>query len=75
MPNNNKSYRLFKEVLEIVPGTDWCNTWNASRTLILRQTSKEVRYLIYMIRPPIDVTVNMNYWKDISNGTANKKVE
>jgi len=27
MPNNNKSYRLFKEVLEIVPGTDWSNTW------------------------------------------------
>jgi hypothetical protein len=26
MPNN-KSYRLFKEVLEIVPGTDWSNTW------------------------------------------------
>lgn len=51
---------LFAEILEIVPDTDWCSTWDASRTIMLRGTSKKVRDIIDKIRPPTDVILNGN---------------
>jgi Ran GTPase-activating protein (RanGAP) involved in mRNA processing and transport len=66
---------LFAKVLRIVPATDWCSTWDASRTIMLRQTSKKIKNIIDSIRPPTDVIVNMNFWNDICNGTANEKIQ
>ena len=66
---------LFAEVLRIVPATDWCSTWDACRTIMLRGTSKKIKNVIDTIRPPTDVIVNMNFWKDICNGTANEKIQ
>jgi hypothetical protein len=66
---------LFAEVLEVVPGTDWCSTWDAGNTNILRRTSKNVKNLVDKICPATDVVVNTNYWKDVHNGTSNEKIE
>lgn len=51
---------LFAEILEIVPATDWCSTWDASRTIMLRGISKKVRDMIDKIRPPTEVILNGN---------------
>ena len=66
---------LFAEVLEVVPGTDWCSTWDAGNTNVLRRTSKNIKNLVDKICPATDVVVNMNYWEDIHNGTPNEKIE
>ncbi len=68
-------HNLFVEVLEVVPGTDWCSTWDAGNTNILRRTSKNVKNLVDKICPATDVVVNTNYWKDVHNGAPNEKIE
>ena len=32
----------FVTILEILPREDWCRTWPADRTIMLRMTSKRV---------------------------------
>ena len=63
---------LFAEVLGIVPSTDWCNTWDASRTIMLRRTSKKIRDIIDKIRPPTDVVLNGNM--DIKSDDIPRKI-
>ena len=70
-----QSHSLFTEVIQIVPGVDLCNTWNAGRTIMLRRTSKRVKDAIDKIRPPTEVILNMSFWNDIRNGTINEKIQ
>jgi Ran GTPase-activating protein (RanGAP) involved in mRNA processing and transport len=45
-------------LLSIIPADDWYRNWIASRTFILRRTSKEIKKAIDKIRPPAQVNIN-----------------
>lgn len=42
-------------LLSIIPTDDWYRNWPASRTFMLRRTSKEVKKAIDKIRPPVNI--------------------
>ena len=59
---------------EVVPAEDWCKTWAADRTIMLRMTSKRVKELVAQVLLPADVRLSSSFWNDASNGhTAAQK--
>ena len=55
----------FVAVLGAVPAEDWCRTWAAGRTIVLRRTSKRVKEAVDKMRLPAGVS----FWTS-PNGTA-----
>jgi len=52
----------FVAVLKAVPAEDWCRTWPAERTIMLRMTSKCVREAVDKMRPPAVVCLCEKFW-------------
>ena len=49
--------------LEAVPTEDWCRTWPAERTIMLRMTSKRVRKAVNKMHPPAVVCLCRKFWE------------
>ena len=65
---------VFTAALEVIPAEDWCRTWAADRTIMLRMTSKRVKELVDKVCPPADVRLSRSFWNDARNGhTAAQK--
>jgi hypothetical protein len=47
---------VFPAALGVVPAEDWCRTWAADRTIMLRRTSKRVKEAVDKMRLPSLIT-------------------
>jgi hypothetical protein len=65
----------FAAALDAVPAEDWCRTWAAGRTIMLRRTSKKVKEIVDTMRMPAVVRLSRNFWGDSRNGTSAEKVQ
>ena len=61
--------------LEAVPADDWCRTWAAGRTIMLRRTSKRVKEVVDKMRLTAVVRVSRSFWDDARNCTAAEKLQ
>ncbi len=43
----------FAAALEAIPAEDWCRTWAAGRTIMLRRTSKRVKEVVDKMHLPL----------------------
>jgi hypothetical protein len=48
----------FAAALGAIPSEDWCRTWAAGRTIMLRRTSKRVKEVVDMMRLPAVVRLS-----------------
>jgi tetratricopeptide (TPR) repeat protein len=64
----------FAAALGVVPADDWCRTWAAGRTIMLRRTSKTVKAVVDKMRLPAVVRLSRSFWGDARNGTAAEKL-
>jgi Leucine-rich repeat (LRR) protein len=60
----------FVAVLEAVPAEDWCRTWPAERTIMLRMTSKRVREAVDNMHSPVVVRTRWNFWYNYSDSDS-----
>jgi hypothetical protein len=65
----------FAAALEAIPAEDWCRTWAAGRTIMLRRTSKGVKEVVDKMRLPAVVRLRRSFWADARNGTAAEKLK
>ncbi len=65
---------VFSCALVRVPAEDWCRTWAADRTFMLRITSKTVKEAVDKLRPPAVVRLNRTFYNDASHGTATQRL-
>ena len=65
----------FVAALGAVPAEDWCRTWAAGRTIMLRRTSKRVKEVVDKMRLPAVVRLSRSFWDDARNGTAAEKLK
>jgi hypothetical protein len=65
----------FAAVLAVIPAEDWCRTWVAGRTIMLRSTSKRVKEQVDKMRLPAVVRLSTSFWGDARNGTAAEKLQ
>jgi hypothetical protein len=65
----------FVAALGAVPAEDWCRTWAAGRTIMLRRTSKRVKEVVDKMRLPAVVRLSRSFWDDARNGTGEAKLE
>jgi hypothetical protein len=63
----------FAAALGALPPDDWSRTWAASRTIMLRQTSKRVKEVVDKMRLPAVVRMSRSFWVDARNGTEKEK--
>ena len=63
----------FVAALGAVPAEDWCRTWAAGRTIMLRWTSKKVKEAVDKMRLPAVVRLSRSFWDDARNGTEKEK--
>jgi hypothetical protein len=66
---------FFVAALEAIPADDWCRTWAAGRTIMLRMTSKRVKEAVDKMRLPAVVRLSRSFWDDTRNGTGAEKVQ
>ena len=52
----------FTAALAGVPAEDWCRTWPADTTIMLRRTSKTVKQTVDKMRLPSDVRLSRIFW-------------
>ena len=52
----------FAAALGAVPAEDWCRTWAAGRTIMLRRTSKRVKEIVDKMRLPAVVRMSCSFW-------------
>jgi Ran GTPase-activating protein (RanGAP) involved in mRNA processing and transport len=64
----------FAAALGAIPAEDWCRTWAAGRTIMLRRTSKRVKEVVDKMRLPAVVRLSRSFWDDARNGTAAEKL-
>ncbi len=64
----------FVAALGAVPAEDWCRTWAAGRTMMLRRTSKKVKEVVDKMRLPAVVRLSRSFWGDARNGTQEAKL-
>jgi Ran GTPase-activating protein (RanGAP) involved in mRNA processing and transport len=65
----------FVAALGAVPAEDWCRTWPADRTIMLRRTSKRVKEVVDKMRLPAVVRLSRSFWDDARNGTEQAKLQ
>jgi Ran GTPase-activating protein (RanGAP) involved in mRNA processing and transport len=65
----------FVAALGSVLAEDWCRTWAAGRTIMLRRTSKRVKEVVDKMRLPAVVRLSRSFWDDARNGTEEAKLE
>ena len=59
--------------MRAIPCDDWCRTWAAVRTIMLRRISKRVKEV--KIHLPAVVRLSRSFWDDAKNGTAAEKLQ
>jgi hypothetical protein len=64
---------LFAAVLGAIPSEEWCRTWAAGRTIMLRRTSKRVKEVVDKMRLPAVVCLSRSFWDDAHTGTEKEK--
>ncbi len=64
----------FAAALEALPADDWCRTWAAGRTIMLRRTSKRVQEVVDKMSQPAVVRVSRSSWVDARNGTVAERL-
>jgi len=62
----------FEAALGAIPAEDWCRTWAAGRTIMLRKTSKRVKEVVDKMRLPAVVRLSRSSWDDARNPAAEK---
>jgi Ran GTPase-activating protein (RanGAP) involved in mRNA processing and transport len=65
----------FAAALEAIPAEDWCRTWAAGRTIMLRRTSKRVKEVVDKMRLPAVVRLSKSFLRDARNGTKKEKCQ
>ena len=62
----------FVQALVAIPSDDWCRTWAAERTNMLRLTSKSVKAVVDKMRLPAVVRLNRSFWHtdDVQNNNT-----
>jgi hypothetical protein len=65
----------FTAALEAVTAVDWCRTWAAGRTIMLRRTSNRVKEVVDKKRMPVLFRLNRSFWDDTRNGTEKVKCQ
>jgi Ran GTPase-activating protein (RanGAP) involved in mRNA processing and transport len=65
----------FAMALGAIPQDDWCRTWAASRTIMLRRTSKRVKEAVDKMCLPAVVRLSRSLWGDTRNDTAAEKLQ
>jgi hypothetical protein len=65
----------FAAALGAVPAEDWCRTWAAGKTIMLRRTSKRVTEVVDKMRLPAVVRLSRSFWDDARNGTGEATLE
>ena len=68
--SENMSTDAFTAALVSIPSCDWCRTWPAERTILLRMTSKRVKEAVDKLRPPAVVRVRTKFVTDTRNGSS-----
>ncbi len=63
----------FAAALEAIPAEDWCRTWAAGWTIMLRRTSKRVKEVVDNMRLPAVVRLSWSFWDDARSGTHKAK--
>ena len=63
----------FVAALGSVPAEDWCRTWAAGRTIMLRRTSKRVKEVVDKMRLPAVVRLSRSFWADARKDTDKAK--
>jgi hypothetical protein len=63
----------FVAALGAVPAKNWCRTWAAGRTIMVRRTSKRVKEVVDKMRLPAVVRLSRSFWDDTRNGTEKAK--
>ena len=63
----------FVAALGVVPNEAWCRTWAATRTIMLRMTSKRVNEVLDQMILPAVVRLSRRFWDDARNGTKRAK--
>jgi hypothetical protein len=67
---------LFTVVLGTIPTEDWCRTWAAAMTIMLRRTSKRVKKeVVDKVLLSTVVRLSKSFWSDAHNGTEKKKCQ
>jgi hypothetical protein len=59
----------------LVPAEDWCRTWAAGRTIVLRRTSKRVKEVVDKMLRPAVVRLSMGFWYCARNSTEETKLQ
>jgi len=59
--------------LEKIPAEDWCRSWPAGRTIMLRSTSKRIKDVVDKMLLPAVVRLSLRFWDDARNGTDKEK--
>ena len=75
LPKLNENGNAFTAALEAVPAEDWCRTWAAGRTIMLRGTSNRIKEVVDKMRLPAVVRLCRSVWRDSRNGTEKAKLE
>ncbi len=65
----------FSAALEAIPVVDWCRTWAAGRTIMLRRTLKRVKAVVDKMRLPAVVLLSRIFWYDARNGAAGEELQ
>jgi hypothetical protein len=61
--------------LQAVPPDDWCRTWAAGRTIILRRTSKRVKEVVDKMRLPAFVCLNRSFLANVAPEAVHRKMK
>ncbi len=65
----------FAAALEAIPAEDWCRTWAAGRTIMLRRTSKTVKEVVDKMRLPAVVRLSRRFWGGARHITDAEKLQ
>jgi hypothetical protein len=65
---------VFVDALAAIPADDWCKSWPAERTIMLRMTSKKVKEAVDKLCPPVVVCLSKKFYKDTVNFTSSQIV-
>jgi hypothetical protein len=63
----------FAAALEAVPAEDWCRTWVAGRTSMLRRTSKGVKDVVDKMRLPAVVRLSRRHARGIERASKRER--
>ena len=64
----------FVASLRVLPHDDWCRTWEARRTIMLRRTSKRLKEVVDKMRLSGVVRLSRSFWVDAHHGTVPERM-